>query len=404
MHILLLHQLFLSAGDAGMTQHHAFARHLVAAGHRVTVLAGTRSYLTGGATAARRRGQLAPGLELIPCGAWGSVHRSFVQRTIGFLSFMMTAFAAGLRLRDVDLVWSTSPPLPQVCTAWALAALRRAPLVFEVRDLWPAVAVELGVLRSRPLIALAAAAERFLYRRARRVLVNSPGFLPQLRARGVPDHKVALVPNGVEVSAFDPQATGEAFRREHGLGDGFLAVYAGAHGLSNDLGVLLEAADRLRDEPGLTIVLVGDGKEKPALQARARALGLSNLRFLPPLPHPRMPELLAAADCGLAILRPIPLFATTYPNKVFDCMAAGRPVVLAIDGVIRELVEQAGAGVAVPPGDPEALAQALRTLARDRAAARAMGGRGRRLVEQRFDRAAMALRLEHELRRAAEPS
>lgn len=404
MHILLLHQLFMSAGDAGMTQHHAFARHLVAAGHRVTVIAGTRSYLTGGTTVESRRGFLEPGLELIPCGTWGSVHRSFVQRTIGFLSFMLTAFAAGVSQRGIDLVWSTSPPLPQVCAAWALAALRRVPLVFEVRDLWPAVAVELGVLRSRPLIALAAAAERFLYRRARRVLVNSPGFLPHLHARGVPEHKVALVPNGVEVQAFDPRASGEGFRREHGLGEDFLAVYAGAHGLSNDLDMLLEAADRLRDEPGLTIVLVGDGKQKPALQARAQALGLPNLRFLPPLPHGRMPELLAAADCGVALLQPIPLFATTYPNKVFDYMAAGRPVLLAIDGVIRALVEQAGAGVAVPPGDPAALAAALRALARDRAAARAMGARGRRLVEQRFDRPAMAARLEHELRRAVEPS
>jgi len=392
MHILLVHQLLLRTDEAGMTQHFEFARHLVHAGHRVTILAGTRSYLTG--TDRSPEPSPEPALEILRCGVWGRTHQSFAQRTLGFLSFMVTSFVRGLRLREVDVVWSTSPPLPQVCTAWALAAVKRVPLIFEVRDLWPAVAIELGVLRSPILIAIARLAESFLYRRARRVVVNSPGFIPPLLRAGVPPEKLALVPNGTDTRHFDPADRGRAFRRAHGLGRKFIALYAGAHGLSNDLGTLLAAADLMRRDARIVFLLVGDGKEKPGLVAEAERMGLPNVRFLPAVPKDQMPGVLAAADCGIAILRPIPLFATTFPNKVFDCMAAGRPVVLAIDGVIRSVVEEAGAGVAVPPGNPAALAEAIRSLAADPAAVRGMGRRGRAHAEAAFDRARLAAQME----------
>ena len=400
MHILLVHQYLLRTDEAGMTEHYEFARHLVRAGHRVTVLAGTRSYLTGADHSPSAAAE--PGLEILRCRVWGQTHQSFLQRGLGFLSFTFTSFVRGLLLRNVDLVWSTSPPLPQVGTAWALAVIHRAPLVFEVRDLWPAVAVELGVLRNPILVAVARWAERFLYRRARRVIVNSPGFIPSLLRAGVPPEKLALVPNGADVRRFNPSDPGVAFRRAHSLQRRFVALYAGAHGLSNDLTTLLAGADLLRTDSRIVFVLVGDGKEKPHLIAEAERMGLPNVRFLPPVPKAEMPGVLAGADCGVAILRPIPLFATTFPNKVFDYMAAGRPVVLAINGVIRTVVEEAGAGLAVPPGDPAALAEAIRALAANPQAARDMGRRGRAHAEAAFDRADLAAQMERVLREAAQ--
>jgi glycosyltransferase involved in cell wall biosynthesis len=394
MHILLIHQVFLRTDEAGMTQHYEFARYLAGRGHRVTVLAGTRSYLTGGVVATRRPTVIEPGLEVVPCAVWGSVHRSFLLRGVGFATFMLTSLWRGLRLKSVDLVWSTSPPLPQVCTAWCLAWLKRAPLVFEVRDPWPAVAVQVGVLHNRFLIAVAEAAERFLYRQARRITVNSPGFIPYLRQRGVPEAKVTLVPTGVDTGFIHPGVEGRPFRSQHDLEGKFVALYAGAHGLSNDLGTILHAASLLRDEAGIVFVLVGDGKEKPHLVAQASDMGLTNVRFLPAVPKAEMPGVLAAADCGLACLKPIPLFTTTYPNKVFDYMAAGRPVVLAIDGVIRQVVEQAGAGLSGPPGDPAALAEAVRTLAADPQRRQEMGRKGRAFVEAHFSRRDVVRRLE----------
>ncbi|HET7011537.1 MAG TPA: glycosyltransferase family 4 protein [Anaerolineales bacterium] len=386
MHILLVHQLFIRPDDPGGTRHYELARGLVARGHRVTILAGTRSYLTGEPVTRARREVLEPGLEIIRCGSIGGVHRSFVWRTLGFLTFTWTSLIAGLRLGQADVVWGTSPPLLQAASAWAIARAKRLPLVFEVRDLWPAFAIQVGVLKNRLLIALSRWLERFLYRHAERIVVNSPGFIPHLVASGAPEDRIALIPNGVDVRMFDPKARGEAFRSAHGLESKFVALYAGAHGLSNDLSVVLDAAERLRGNADISLVLVGDGKEKPALFAQAETRRLTNMHLLPPVPKDAMPEVLAAADCGIAILRPLPLYATTYPNKVFDYMAAGRPVVLAVDGVVRELVEKAGAGIFATPGDGGAMAEAIRRLASDRAEARRMGERGRKLVEAQFDR------------------
>jgi glycosyltransferase involved in cell wall biosynthesis len=394
MHIVLIHQAFVVLDEPGGTRHYELARYLAERGHRVTIIASPVSYLTGKAgsnVAAQESRDVQGGLKILRTYTYAALHRSFVHRVFSFLSFMLSSFLAGLRLRDVDLVWGTSPPIFQGVTAWALARLKGIPFLFEVRDLWPAFAIQVGVLR-QPLLARASEwLERFLYLRADQVVVNSPGFIPHVTARG--GRNVKLVANGADTAMFDPHDAGIGFRKAHGLEGKFVAMYAGAHGMSNDLGVVLQAALRLADRHEIAIVLLGDGKDKPALVAQAAEMGLQNVYFLPPVPKSGMGEALAAADACIAILKPVPLYATVYPNKVFDYMAAGRPVILAIDGVIREVVEEAGAGIFVPPGDPLALAQAISRLAYRREEGREMGLRGRRYVEQHFDRELQAEKL-----------
>lgn len=393
-HILLIHQAFVALDEPGGTRHVELARYLTERGWRVTVIASPVSYLTGraGKTGAPRAEELLEGrLTIRRAYTYSALHRSFVHRLFSFISFMISSFWAGLTVKGVDVVWGTSPPIFQGVTAWALARLKRVPFLFEVRDLWPAFAVQVGVLRNPLLIRASLWLERFLYRRADLLVVNSPGFLPHVQAHGA--RRVELVPNGVDARMFDPSQDGGSFRQAHGLQGKFVVLYAGAHGLSNDLGVVLEAAALLRDRPEIALVFVGDGKEKPALQAQAEKMRLENVCFLPPLPKSGISEALAAADACIAILKPIPLYATVYPNKVFDYMAAARPVLLAIDGVIREVVEEAEAGVFVPPGDPLALAEAICKLANEPQAGRAMGLRGRKCVEERFDRQMLAARL-----------
>lgn len=393
MHIVLIHQAFAAIGEPGGTRHHEMARYLSDMGHEVTVLAGGVSYLTGEGTGddgwlGKQRDDR--GVRIWRPFTYRGWHRSFVHRVFSFFSFMVSSFLAGLTVPSVDLVWGTSPPLFQAVSAWLLARLKRAPFVLEVRDLWPLFAVEVGVLRNQTLISLSRWLERFLYRRADWIVVNSPGFVEHVRARG--GDPVTLIPNGVDVAMFDPQASGEDFRRKHSLGEGFLVLYAGAHGLSNDLGVALEAASQLSDSE-VELVFVGDGKEKAGLKQAAQAMGLTNVHFIDPIPKADMTEALAAADACLAILKPIEAYKTTYPNKVFDYMAAGRPVLLAIDGVIRQVVEEAGAGVFVAPGDPTKLAAAATQLASDPAKARQMGLNGRGYVERHFNRIDWAGRL-----------
>ncbi len=288
-------------------------------------------------------------------------------------------------------MWGTSPPIFQGVTAWALARLKRVPFLFEVRDLWPAFAIAIGVLRQPLLVRASLWLERFLYRRADRVMVNSPGYIDHVVAHGA--KWVEMIPNGADPHMFDPAADGADFRERYGLEGKFIALYAGAHGLSNDLGVALEAARQLCADERICVVFLGDGKEKPGLLQQAEQMHLRNVVFLPPVPKNEMCAALAAADTCIAILKPLELYKTTYPNKVFDYMAAGRPVVLAIDGVIRQVIEAAGAGLPVPPGDAAAMAAAIQALAADPARGRSMGLAGRRYLEQRFARQELAQKL-----------
>ena len=392
MHILLIHQAFAALDEPGGTRHHELARHLAQRGHRVTIIASPISYLTGKNRSTRSRWldrrSDGPDITILRAYTYSALHRSFVHRVFSFLSFMISSFFIGLGVRSVDLVWGTSPPIFQGLTAWLLSRLKRVPFLFEVRDLWPAFAVAVGVLKQPLLIRLSEGLERFLYRRAKVVVVNSPGYIDHVRQRGA--QRVELVPNGAETAMFDPAAGGEEFRQQHGLQGRFVVLYAGAHGMSNDLGVVLEAASRLRNQPEIAFVLLGDGKEKANLIALAQGMGLANVHFLPPLSKTEIPAALAAADACLAILKPIELYKTTYPNKVFDYLAAGRPVVLAIDGVIRQVIEDAGAGIPVPPGDPAAMAAAILRLYLHPEQGRAMGLRARQYVETHFDRAQLA--------------
>jgi glycosyltransferase involved in cell wall biosynthesis len=392
MHILLIHQAFATLNEPGGTRHHEFARALAARGHRITVIASRVSYLTGvplSSTGAVGEKAEQGGVRVIRAASMSALHKSFVRRFFAFISFMASSFFIGLGVKNVDVVWGTSPPIFQGITAWLLARLKRVPFVFEVRDLWPQFAIAVGVLKNPILIKLSLWLEYFLYRRAAVVMVNSPGYVHHVMERGA--HRVELVPNGADPEMFDPAGDGSVFRSRHNLTDDYVVLYAGAHGMSNDLGIVLESARILAEtSPKVRLVLLGDGKEKPALQKQAAGMGLTNVLFLPPITKMEMPAALEGADACLAILKPIEEYKTTYPNKVFDYMAAGRPVALAIDGVIRAVVERAGCGVFAKPGDPAALAEAVKSLAADKVRSRKMGLAGRKYLEENFSRTIIA--------------
>jgi glycosyltransferase involved in cell wall biosynthesis len=389
LHVLLVHQAFVGPNEPGGTRHYELARQWVAQGHDFTIIASNLSYLTGKATNQKPglvEKQHLDGVTVLRTYTYPSLHRSFVWRVISFLSFMAMSVVAAFRASNIDLVMGTSPPIFQAVSAWLSSRLRRRPFLLEIRDLWPEFAIDMGVLKNPVLIWLSRGLEHFLYAQAHHILVNSPAYRDYLVEKGIAAAKITLIPNGVDIGMFDPAARGNELRHSWGGGGKFLVTYAGALGLANDIPTLLRAADQLRHDQDIHFLLIGDGKERPNLENLARDLNLSNVTFTGAIPKSCIPEALAASDACVAILQDIPMFRTTYPNKVFDYMAAGRPTILAIDGVIRQVIDAARGGIYVPPGDATALAEAIRTLSANRDLARAQGQAARDYVVKNFDR------------------
>ena len=398
MHVLLIHQTFATPKSPGGTRHYEIGRHLVDSGHRFTAVTSHINYQT--------RKPWPDDDDEFPAGfrverTWSTAGRdnSFVSRLLAFFSFMASAVVTGVRVRNVDVVWGTSPPLFQALGAYIVAKIKRVPFVLEIRDLWPDFAVVTGVLQNPALIYVSRRLESFLYTRADLLIVNSPAYVDWVIERGAAPQKVELIPNGVDVRLFDG-ADGTGARREMGIGEKFVAMYAGAHGLANHLDLILDAAALLRDRKDILLVLVGDGRDKEHLEARVRSEDLHNVRMFPAVNKAEIPGYLAAADVCIAVLKPVPLFDMTYPNKVFDYMAAGRPTVLAIDGVIRDVVEEASGGVFVPPDDADGVATAITRYAADDELRRRHGENARSFVRDRFDRRDQAGQAERTFQRA----
>jgi glycosyltransferase involved in cell wall biosynthesis len=388
-HTLLVHQAFVSKDDPGGTRHYELGERLVAEGQQFTVVASDVSYLTGKRLVPKKKlmtETCEDGIRILRAYTYSSLHTSYFLRVISFLSFMATSIVVGARVSRPDVVMGTTPPIFQAVSAWALSVLRRRPFLLEVRDLWPEFAIDIGVLTNPTLIRLARWLESFLYDRADYLLVNSPAYRDYLIRKGIAPGKITFIPNGVDPQMFDPHQHSEHFRQQYGLQEKFVVTYAGAIGMANDIDVLVRAAAAISHRDDIQILIAGDGKERKRLEDLVRQLGLENVTFTGALPKSQMKMVLAASDACIAILRNIRMFTTTYPNKVFDYMAAGRPTILAIDGVIREVVEAAKGGIFVQPGDANLLARAITDLADDPERVREMGLSARAYVVKHFNR------------------
>jgi glycosyltransferase involved in cell wall biosynthesis len=317
---------------------------------------------------------------------------------------MLNATLAGLILAQgkYDILYATSPPLFVGGAALALSYARRIPLLFEVRDLWPESAVALGEMTGTRAVGLAGKLEEMCYNRARRVVVVTDGIRRRLEERGF-GSKVALIPNGANTELFrQDEEGGAALRTDLGLDGKFLVLYAGIHGLAQGLETVLEAARQLLSEPGVHFLFVGEGPKKAELLALREDLGLTNVTMLPEQPRATMPAHLSAADVALVPLRRLELFQGALPSKMFDAWACGCPVLLSIEGEAHRVLEQAGAGVFVPPEDASQMAAAILELKGAPERLRCQGERGRRFVEEHYSRRRLAARLERLLQESIE--
>jgi glycosyltransferase involved in cell wall biosynthesis len=372
-------------------------------GDGVTVLTGMPNHPTGvlppSYRRAVRRREHHDGYRVIRTWLYATPNEGVARKTLGHLSFMVSSVLLGWRASGrADVVVVSSPTFFSILSGWTLARLKRARFVVEIRDLWPAIFVELGVLTNRWVIGMLERLELAAYAAADQVVVVSEGFRADLVRRGVPPEKVHTIRNGVDLGRFTPAGDSSAehheLRARLGAGaDDCLVLYAGTHGISQGLSAIADAAALLdrRATPGgaIRFAFVGDGADRQRLERRIMELGLRNVVLLPGVPNAEMPALLAAADICLVPLRNVPLFASFIPSKLFEYLAAGKAVVGSVTGEAAQILAEAGA-VVVPPEDSGSLAAAIAALAADPQLRAEIGRVGRAFVERHYDRSGLA--------------
>jgi len=367
MHILFLTENFPPERNAPASRVYERACYWVRWGHRVTVITSAPNFPEGRVHPGYRNRwyqvEERDGITVIRVKTFIAANEGVMLRTLDFLTFMVTGFFGGLVQERPDVVVATSPQFFAAVAGWALSAVRRRPFVFELSDLWPASITAVGAMRENLGLRMIERLELFLYRRAAKVVALTKSFKTDLVSRGIPAGKVAVVINGVDMSRYTPQPRDLELAREVGLENRFVVGYIGTHGMAHALERVLDAADLLRENPAVRFLFVGSGAARDRLVSETARRGLSNVVLVPAQPKEMMPSYWSLCDLALVHLKDTPLFRTVIPSKIFEAMAMGRPIVLAApDGEAADIVRATGAGVLLPPEDPQALAAAVKRL------------------------------------------
>jgi len=391
MHILYFHQHFSTPSGSVGTRSYEMAQRLIACGHSVTIVCGSgqlsSSGLAGEPVDGMRRGSVDR-IDVIELCLPYSNYDGFLKRAWIFLLYAWRSGILALRLK-YDLLFATSTPLTAGIPGIVMKIFRKKPFVFEVRDLWPELPREMGVITNPVILKAMDLLEWVSYHSADACIGLSPGIVRGITRRSVDASRVTMIPNGCDLELFKP-VQHRGVENISGIGkDDFVAIFCGAHGIANGLDAVLDAAKVLkdRDEQNIKFLFVGDGRLKPQLLERVRKEQLANCIFCDPVPKRELAIITATADVGLMILANVPAFYYgTSPNKFFDYIASGLPVLNNYPGWLAEIIEENDRGIVVPSANPEAFAGALVTL-RDNSDLRCrMGCNARALAESDFNR------------------
>jgi glycosyltransferase involved in cell wall biosynthesis len=401
MRNVYIHQYYCNPQMAGGIRSYEQARRLVARGHTVHVIT---TDITGDRRGTGWRRTREDGVDVHWFPVPYSNHMSYARRIRAFAEFMVLAAVKAATLK-ADLVFATSTPLTVAVPGVIAARLRRVPFVFEVRDLWPEVPIEMGALRNPVARRLAGALAGFAYRNAAEVVALSPGMAAGVTARR-PATRTTVIPNAADLELFDvPPEAVRRFRAEHRwLGDRPLIVYTGALGAVNGVEYLIRAARRMRDvDPDVQTLIVGHGKEWDDTRRLAAEHGLldDTVRMWPKVPKAELPVILGAATLSTSFVRPVRALWDNSANKFFDALAAGRPIAVNYGGWQSDLLRETGAGLVLDPHDADGAGDLLAARARDDVWLKEAGEAAHRLAVERFSRDLLFEEFEAVLHRSA---
>lgn len=400
MKILIIHQYFLEEDDSGGSRWNEMSKIWSDEGHEVHVLAGMMH-----ANGNSKRNEYKHKLYVRKNHGNVVVHRThvsenynkgFVGRLWGYFSFMFSSLWFGIFKvpKGFDVVLVTSPPLFVGISGFFITTINRASMVFEVRDLWPESAIDTGVLTNRAIIKLAYKLERIIYSKSKLINVLTPAFQESLEIeKKIPTEKIIMIPNASDFTLSEKVLNSfnrNEFRSLHDMEDKFVITYVGAHGVANHLEQILEAAELLTDTK-VEFILIGQGMQKKMLKNRRDAMGLTNVRFIEPVPKHEVFKFIIASEMGMSVLKKVDTFKTVYSNKTFDYMSCQKPILMAIDGVSRKLIEDSEAGSYVEPENPKAYNKVIRDYINNPERLKREGMNGYTYAKSNFDRNKLAL-------------
>jgi glycosyltransferase involved in cell wall biosynthesis len=403
MKILFVSHYFPPEVNAPANRTHEHCRRWVEDGHEVTVLTGVPNHPRGrifeGYENRWIQEEEVDGIRVIRTWMYLTPNSGFLRRVANYLLFAATAVLASSRAGKPDLVVATSPQFFVGVAGALIAKLKGRPFVLEIRDLWPKSIVELGQLNDGPILRALESLERWLYRSASGVVVNTRTFRDHITARGVAAEDIELVYNGIDPARFRPRPKNTTLLAQHGLVDYFTVAYVGTLGLAHGLTLLIDVAERMKARPELRFVLIGDGADREKLEADIARRGLTNVTMLGLQPRDSMPDWIASIDLLLVTLRDLPVFETVIPSKIFEFLAQERPVILAARGEIRRMISEAGGALVIDPEAEDQLVRAIEEVMDHPEEAAARAAAGRHWVEHGFIRDDLARRMARFLER-----
>ncbi len=399
MHILYIHQHFATPAGSTGTRSYEFARRWVRAGHKVTLIAG--HYDIGGLQVdkALYQKQNIEGINVVVVGTKYSNKQSHLRRITSFLSFCLLSIYAGLRTKGVDVIYASSTPLTVGIPAMVIKWAKHIPFVFEVRDQWPEIPIELNIITNRILIKILLWLEKTIYRNCSSIIALSPGqadgirkvLTPDSRNRGLTEEKpITVIPNSCDIDLFRPDIDGSAIRQRKGWGDKLVLLHTGAMGKVNGLDFVINAAERLKEHSDIMFVLIGDGKQKPFLESMVKELALTNVEILSSVPKRELSDFYAAANIGLVIIGNFPIIEHNSANKFFDSLSAGKPVLLNYSGWQRKILEENAAGFGCDLCNLDQFVEKVLHLNSHRKQIEQMGQNARRVAVEKFNRDQLA--------------
>ena len=396
MHILYLHQYFNTPEEGWGTRSFEFARKLVKKGHKVTMITSSNE--------ANNIKKIIEGINVVYLKVSYSNHMSFKRRLLSFILFGIKAILVGIKIKNCDLVFATSTPLTIAIPGILLSFIKRIPMVFEVRDLWPEVPIQMGVIKNKLLIKILRCFERFTYKYSKHIIVLSPGMEKGVIDAGIEKDKVTMIPNFCNIDFFKPGESNKELLRELGGIDEPIISYAGAISYANNVELIIDTAEKLQKKgQKVLFVIAGDGSLKQELENKSKKLGLKNVLFLGKINKYEVLILYRKSLATLVLFKKLPVLTTNSPNKFFDAISTGKPVITNMNGWVGSLIEKYNIGFSIDPDDANSLMKAVISMVNmDENKVKEMGLSARKLAVEKFDSDNMVLQLENIFKKVLE--